>query len=180
MAVFTLTIMNPFRQITGQTNGTSGFITYTDPALGYSIQYPSDWHVSHYDPVSPKDIAISNREETASFLIHTNDSIVQNTTIQDVANALKQQVSHFGTGNASVDFDTDHYHVAGRPTLRIEQTFDDFNPILGQIKVKDVTLKSILNEKGYDFSMSAPSTKFSDYSPIFGYMLNSFRLPNGQ
>jgi hypothetical protein len=171
-----ITVTNPTGQLIGQTDFSNTFLTYRDPTFGYSIEYPSDWTISHIRNTT----FISTPDRNEAVFISVNSSIDKNMTTKELGNKLVEVNSNssYAKNFSLIDRNTNDYGLAGYPAARVEFTAKQFHPITGETQQRVVILASLINGKGYLVALSAPDTKFSYYTKQFGHMLYSFKINN--
>jgi hypothetical protein len=152
-------------QTSEQTNSLSDLARYSNPGFGYSIDYPKDWTVSYVDRETR---AIWNNDHTALILISVNNSVGQNTTLEDITDELVLSMPE------GFKMDINNYTFLGYPALRIGFTENFPHTSMGETDVKSIGIITVINGKGYVIGALAPDSKFSVYAQIFEHMINSF------
>ena len=155
-------------------NGSSStFTTYTNTELGYSVNYPSDWNVQHFPFFSTVYISSVDRQALVVITVTENDT-GKNMTFQDI---LKNDPQANSTADHRTVDATGNLHLLGQPARRIELSYIFTDPITKvSTPTKSIEYETMVSGKHIAITMSAPSTNFGNYTPIFTRMLSSFKI----
>lgn len=165
-----------------------GFQTYRNPALGFSIDYPSDWQTWE-DRISNENVTFMMPPKSdsltlydAPFVIHigkvtpyldTDTMTVKNQTVDRVAQQMMKNLSeHSPFGLEFKPIRQNQFTVAGIPGWKIEAFLGpEANPIYYFFDAFTIT-----NGKVYHLLYGEEPLKVPETYPIVKRMVDSFHI----
>lgn len=164
LSVLVMLVVPAYSQNQTQTLQTE-WVTYDDPILGISVQYPEGWIIEE----SPSLLTIkSNKETNVTCIIGAEPSMAETSkeAMQSFMNTIRGY-SEINSVNSSLVID-------GMPAYKV-----DYNAGPGP----DAMMRSVsffiadkTNSIVYSFGCIAPEIAFERHSPIFEKMISSFKI----
>jgi hypothetical protein len=158
----------PTTETTSKKPQTTGFLSYRNPALGITIQYPVGWQLEEDENkitfVQQKDIV--SLETNIENNIDTSLSEYVNTRLKE----LREQRQDFNL------IESTPTTISGNPAHKVAYTFvKEDGPRAGEIN-KVFRIWSINNNKLYTIAYVAEEDRFSEYLPKVEKTIDSFRI----
>jgi hypothetical protein len=152
------------------------FLTLEKPMLGFKISYPSDWNITDNDFVisfrAPQNAALVTFSITNLTSISKTNLTLEQYSSNEI-NTIKS-VESKRVGNFFKVLESTQYLLSGEPGHEIvflngtnEDTTHNY---------KTLIIWTIVDGKVYQIGYSAEVSKYSNYTPIVIYMIDSFEL----
>jgi len=152
---------------------TPNFLTYHNSAYGIKLEYPANWRVMdkstetflHVKFISPKQYSLSTSQDKLELLVMDLE-IPQ--TIEEHAKNYTEHLTN--TRNKFKLLDSSEVILDGMPAHKLEYSYAERVPVIW------MEVFTIIDQWIYLMAFSADSTEFSNYSPTFQKILNSFEI----
>lgn len=156
-----------------QTSHTNNMTKYTDPQGRLSINYPSNWTaLPTTNPLQQRVVQFTNMVPFANFNIVIASAALAQTDPATVLNAYSLFPSTMPAGySISQNVECVKYKIVSNRACSIILTSNEKVPSIY------IQVASYVNKKMFIFTMQGTQNDFSNYLPVFGNMLTSFKAP---
>jgi len=152
------------------TSETSTFVTYTNEAKGFSIDYPEGWEVEPF-PEPPKSmVAISTKTwnlKTVRIMVFKSEAL--DLTLADFSEVQIQWACD-NTADYTLIF-TEALNVRGIAAIK-----HTYNCTIASTNYFSMKVYLVQNGTGWILCFDVPQESLDSYESIFDSSLNSFRL----
>jgi len=148
----------------------SQFLTYTDEANGFSIEYPNNWHTD-----TPKDspelkVSIWEKEfglNPAGIMVakYAASGNTLESFFEYRKNYLVSNIKNYSP------ISTEELTISGVPSMK-----HTYTKTVGPTTYKSVEVCIIKNNTGWVLVFNSPEASFDSYKSAFNTCFNSFRL----
>jgi len=148
----------------------SQFLTYTDEANGFSIDYPQGWYIEHPKERPTIKVSIWSKRlgVNRACIMVTKESV----SVQSLGSYSELRMQHLsGTTKDYVSISTEELTINDISAVR--HTYTDTN---GTTPYKTVQVYLVDDGSGWLFGFACPQKSFDSYKSTFDTALNSFRL----
>jgi PsbP-like protein len=164
--------------------------TYTDPTGTYSLQYPSQWEVTYYEPATRFDTPSTGFKISAVSSVSVDVTESEGGIDEDMLDlgasylASTYESEHPGVNVEHVDADT--YEIDGNKALAMlsSGTLGAFMPQFSSsnaadvIQVKNLVILAYLDDYGLKVQYFAPEVSFDKNIAEVDSVIDSIRLLN--
>jgi len=146
------------------------FLTYTDEASGFSIDYPEGWSVEHLTEHWARKVSITTQT-------WTNKAV---TIMVYKDGATKSSLENFSESHIQSAHDNSEDYVSistDELTInRISAMKHIFDRTISSTSCTSMMICLVENEIGWTLFLDSPKKSFDSYKSTFDTVLNSFRL----
>jgi len=146
------------------------FLTYTDEANGFSIDYPQGWYIEHPKERPTIKVSIWSKRlgvDRACIMV-TKESV----SVQSLESYSELRMQHLaGTTKDYVSISTEELTIDD--ISAVKHTYTDIN---GTTTYKSMQVYLVDDGTGWLFGFACPKKSFDSYKSTFNTALNSFRL----
>ncbi len=146
------------------------FVTYTDEAEGFSIDYPEGWYIEHPEDRPTIKVAIWSARLGANrtCIMVTKES----GTVQSLESYSELRTQHLSdTAEDYVVISTEELTINGIPAIK-----HTYTETLGTTPYRSVQVYLVEDGTGWLFGFACPQKSFDSYRSACDTVLNSFRL----
>jgi hypothetical protein len=148
----------------------SKFLTYTDKANGFSIDYPEGWYIKHPKKPPQLKVAIFSKK----YGINPVGILVGKYRVPgyNLKSFSEYRIDHLSNNTKDFNFiSTEELTVNDMKAIKHTYTRK-----VGQTKYKSVEICLVENGIGWIINCNSPLKTFDSNKPIFDTVLNSFSL----
>ena len=152
------------------TSETANFVTYTNEAKGFSIDYPEGWEVEPFPEPAKSMVAISTKTwnlKTVRIMVYKSEELDLN--LEDFSEVQIQWACDNAEGY-TLTF-TEASTVRGIPAIK-----HTYNCAIASTTYFSMKVYLVQNGTGWILCFDAPQESLDFYESIFESSLNSFRL----
>jgi len=146
------------------------FLTYTDEANGFSIDYPEGWYIEHPKERPTIKVAIWSKSfgvNRACIMVTKEKVSVR--SLESYSELRMQHVSD--TAKDYVAISTEELTITGIPAIK-----HTYTETIGTTPYKAVQVYLVEDETGWLFGFACPQKSLDSYKSTRDTALNSFRL----
>jgi hypothetical protein len=113
---------------TAAQNGNANFLMYTNPDLGFTIKYPSNWTVNDSNNNNlvngDKVISFASPDRIGIFFVQIQNATHGETAVYNMNDSAKTNTirTHLTPGEKLIELDVTRYLLSGHPAIRIIET----------------------------------------------------------
>jgi hypothetical protein len=148
----------------------SQFLTYTDKANGFSIDYPKGWYIKHPKKPPQLKVAIYSKKYGISpvgILVGKYNALGY-----DVKSFSKNRIKYLANNTQNFNsISTEEITINGRKAIK-----HVFTSKVGRTSYKSMEIYLVENGKGWIIRFTSPQKTFDSYKFVFNTSLNSFKL----
>jgi PsbP-like protein len=167
----------------------ASFLTYTNPDLGFTIKYPSDWTVNDSNNMvnGHKVASFTSADRVGIVFVQAENATQGEIAVCNMNDSAKTNTirTHLTPGERLIELDVTRYLLSGHPAIRIIETQSFGGP--GQpisfkpYDAKGMIYSVVLGEKFYKVAyMVTPPERFPIYLQTAQSMIDSFQIINKQ
>jgi len=146
------------------------FVTYTDEADGFSIDYPEGWYIEHPEDRPTIKVAIWSKRLGANraCIMVTKESV----PVQSLESYSELRMQHLSdTAKDYVPISTKELTINGTPSIK-----HTYTETLGTTPYTGMQVYLVEDRTGWLFGFACPQKSFDSYKSTCDTALNSFRL----